>query len=114
MVVLLDQEKRPPSPAPDEISCPAKLGDNSLECNGRRRRRFRRFLFYCVMVCAFMFLYRSFDFGGHLGKSMEHHRPWHMEDDRDHHGHPVNKKPPSKEDHLERLFLYVIIPIFVD
>jgi hypothetical protein len=111
MVVLLDQEKPPPSPAPDEIPRPTKLEDNSLACyNERHRRRFRRFSLYCVIVCAFMFIYRTFDFGGHLGKNIDHYKPWHMEGDHGHHGHH-GKRPPTKEDHLERLFLYVTISL---
>lgn len=110
MVVLLDQ-KQPPSPAPDEVPHSAKLDDNSPQCSiEHRRRRFRRFSLYCLMVGAFMLLYRTFDFGGPIGKNLDHYGPWHMEDDHHHHRHPPGEKLP-KEDRFEKLFMYVVVSL---
>jgi len=114
MVVLLDQEKHSITPTHDEIQCSPKLKDDSLqpERHEERRRPFRRFsLWHCVIVCSFVLLYKVFDFGGHFGKNIDHPRPlpvWNMDSDHDHHKHHTGKRPVSRKERFEKLFLCVV------
>lgn len=104
MVLLMDLEKRPLTPTEEEGQeyalpppPPYKLEEDqhAAERSDRRRRRsrFRRFsLLHCLVICSMMFIYKSFDFSrgseGHHGH---------------HHGH--GKRPLSRAEHFEKLFL---------